>query len=848
MIETISFNGPWLFKGFLGADWELRNAHKPESTDRTGWLEGIVPGSVQHDLWQNQQIPDPYFERNSLLIEWAPERTWVYRRAFNLGAEYQGKRLVLYFKGIDYQAQIYLNGELLGEHTGMYTPVSFEVGERIKYGGENLLAVVIAPAPQEQPQVGYTSRVRTHKSRMTYWWDFCPRMVHVGIWDGVYLEASEAVKIEDVFIQPVLNADLSHARVLSEISLSTRDVAEAEVEITIRHNGQEIGRQVQKSILNPGKTVLRFDVDVANPELWWPNGHGEQPLYQAEVRASLAGMLSDQRRVSFGIRKVEFVSNEGAERQARPYTLVVNGQRIYIQGWNWVPIDVLYGVERPEKLERLLILVKEAHVNLLRVWGGGLIEKDAFYDLCDRLGLMIWQEFIQSSSGIDNLPPEDPEFIDWMVEQARQIIPLKRNHPSLALWCGGNELAYRPEQPCDDRHPMLAALKAVVEELDPGRGWLPTTPSGRVFSNSIDNIVKDPLGLHDVHGPWEHQGLEKHQLLYNQGTSLLHSEFGVEGITNRHSLDRVIARDHQWPVSLDNPAWFHLGAWWLKEGLWKAVFGDLPDLETTIEALQFLQADGLRYALEANRRRQYHNSGTLPWQFNEPYPMAACTSAVDYYAQPKPVYYAVASAYEALHVSAKFPVQAWGNRQCFEAVAWVSNSTGQRSPDAVLELSLVGAGGKCYLIEWKKISIEADSSQPLARVCFDLSSIIEQVFFLDLKIRNDQGEVIATNRYIFCTTDNLAPFLTLPPTRLRVEQTKQDDNWQIRVKNGGEQAALFVWLQDGRLKHKELPQGHIYFDQNYFCLFPDEARTVRGIWKDAPLQGREVQIQSWNGS
>ncbi len=195
---------------------------------------------------------------------------------------------------------------------------------------------------------------------------------------------------------------------------------------------------------------------------------------------------------------------------------------------------------------------------------------------------------------------------------AEQIIPLKRNHPSLVLWCGGNELQAGSEQPLNDDAPVLAALKATVARLDPDRLWLPTSPTGRVFGNSLELIARDPLALHDVHGPWEYQGVTRHYALYNQGASLLHSELGVEGMTNLKTLNTVVAPEHQWPVSLDNVMWYHLGAWWVKRPMWDQVFGEMPDVETMVRATQFIQADGLRYAVEADRRRSITTAEPCP--------------------------------------------------------------------------------------------------------------------------------------------------------------------------------------------------------------------------------------------
>ena len=215
--------------------------------------------------------------------------------------------------------------------------------------------------------------------------------------------------------------------------------------------------------------------------------------------------------------------------------------RAPIKGWNWCPLDPLYGVPRPEKLQRLLVLAAASGANLVRVWGGGLIETDEFYDHCDRLGLLVWQEFSQSSSGIDSVPSDDPGFVATLAADAREIVPRLRHRPSLAIWGGGNELDG------DDSTPALAALRAVVHELDPGRAWLASSPSP-------DD--------RDLHGPWEHQGLRKHYEHYDSRVCELHSEFGVEGMTNREAHEALIPEGERWPADRTNPVYEHLGAWW----------------------------------------------------------------------------------------------------------------------------------------------------------------------------------------------------------------------------------------------------------------------------------------------
>ncbi|HZS23548.1 MAG TPA: glycoside hydrolase family 2 TIM barrel-domain containing protein [Gaiellaceae bacterium] len=650
---TVLDGDDWQLRGCLGREWEWHvGADKP--WDAPHWLPARVPGSVLDDLVRAGVVPSPYHERDSLLAEWVPERSWIYRRRVT------GPGIVR-FEGVDFEATVFVDGEERAHHVGLFTPFDVPVDE-----GEHVLAVVVHASPESEPQVGRTSEVRVHKPRMSYGWDFCPRMVHQGIWRSVVLHDDPPADE-----QPVVT-------------------------------------------LEDGVGVVRLggeEVRIEEPELWWPNGSGAQRLYHVE----LAG-----RPFEVGFRTVEL--RDG-------YSLVVNGERVAIRGWNWTPIDPLYGVPRPEKLARLLELAARANVNLLRVWGGGLIESEEFYAHCDRLGLLVWQEFSQSSSGLDSTPAADEEFVRTLADDARAIVPGRRAHPSLAVWCGGNELT------ADDSHPALGALRGVVEELDPGRVWLPTSPRGE-----------------DVHGPWEHQGLRAHYELYDGLTARLHSEFGVEGMTNRESLEALIDAEHRWPADRSNPVYEHLGAWWCNEALVQSCFGArLTSLESLRRASQWLQYDGLRYAVEAAQRR---GCGTIPWQFNESFPNAWCTAAVDYHGVPKPAYFGVARAYRGAP-SAQFATCAWGGEA--ELRARIHGDCVARVVD------LHGA----VLAEARDEIVV-----PLDRIGTD-------VFLLDLDGRN---------RYVLTRTEDLAPLLDLPPATL--------DTRDGVVRNVGEVAAIGLVTED----------------------------------------------------
>jgi beta-mannosidase len=692
----------WQMRGCLGDEWRW-HVGPDKAWDAPGWLPARVPGSVLDDLMHAGELPDLYRERNSLLAEWVPERAWVYRRRVGGGGRVE-------LGGVDHAATVFLDGEEVARHEGAFTPFAVDIPE-----GEHLLAVVVHRAPESEPQVGRTSRVRVHKSRMGYGWDFCPRMIHQGIWRPVTLDPP--------------------AELFPRVTL-VDGAGVVEVD---------------------GEVVLRVD----SPELWWPNGMGEQRLYPVRV---------GDRELSVGFRQLEF---------SRPGAFVVNCVPMPVKGWNWVPLDALYGVPRPEKLAHLLELAARAGVNLLRVWGGGLIETPEFYELCDRLGLLVWQEFSQSSSGEESVPSDDPDFVATLVGDAREIVPRRRRHPSLALWCGGNELDG------DDATPALAALRGVVEELDPGRAWLPTSPLGGPED--------------DVHGPWEHQGLGRHNQHYDALSARLHSEFGVEGMTNKRALEALIVEQHRWPADRTNPVYEHLGAWWNNALLVQAAFGGrIEDVDTMRRASQWLQYEGLRYAVEATLRRR---AGVIPWQFNESYPNAWCTCAVDYHGNPKPAYYGVARAYQGAP-SARFATCAWGGEA--EARAYVSGSA--RFVDLDGSVVAESAGGE---------------------ITARLDAFASDVFLLDLEGRN---------RYVMSRTGDLSPLLDLPPAQVAVERDDDCVHLHLHLHPPAQAAALGIVLEDAR--PPDAP-GWIVFEDNVIDLLPGESRSIRA-------GGGELLVEGWN--
>ncbi|QFY05445.1 hypothetical protein GBF35_01005 [Nonomuraea phyllanthi] len=782
----------WELRGFLGDDWQLHRAqlHARDGRDAGTWIPARVPGSVLADLLAAGQVPSPYVGRQSLQSEWVSQRTWVYRKRVSAPDLDEGQRAFLEFDGIDYAATVHLDGERVATHEGTYVPLVVEMTGRLT--GEHSLAVVVDPAPVSEPQVGYTSKVAVHKGRMTYGWDFCPRMVHQGLWGPVRLRVTGPTRLADVWARPV--GDTLH--VSTEL-----DGPETRVEHVLR---DAEGRVVATA------TGARAVLEVERPRRWRPNGHGEAYLY--ELTTTVDG---DERRIRVGFRDVRFRAEQAG---ALPYRLIVDGEPITIKGWNWVPADALYGAVGADKVRHLLTLARDADVTMLRVWGGGLIESETFYDLCDEFGILVWQEFAQSSSGMRSVPSEDEGFVSRMAWEAERIVPARRNHPSLAVWCGGNELQRADGVPLADADsPVLQALHDVVTRLDPDRHWLPTSPSGPAFAD-----VAGGPSPHDAHGPWEHQGLSDHYGFYDRGRSLLLSEFGVEGMSNLRAIESVVPAEERHLPTTRRPVWDHLGRWWNNEPLVQEAFGGaIGDLATMSRASQFLQADGLRYAVEANLRRP-ESCGVLPWQLNESFPNGWCTAAVDYFGEPKAAYHYVRRAYRKTHACAVLPAQRVNGEVTAMVWAWSDG------PVEVTARFLRLDGSELAKEHW---TAEAGPPRPLGEIrCAGDGGLV----LLDLS---------TGSRYLLTTGSGLGDLLDLPEARVSTRLEAAGDTWTVRLRHEGGPAAPFLRLLDARPAGAP---GWARWDDNAFDLLPGEERVLRCVWDGVPEEERRVLLDGWN--
>jgi beta-mannosidase len=325
----------------------------------------------------------------------------------------------------------------------------------------------------------------------------------------------------------------------------------------------------------------------------------------------------------------------------------VNGKPFFLQGVNWVPPRVGYADTTVEEYERLISLYEDMGCNLLRVWGGAILEKEFFFDLCDQAGLLVWQEFPLSSSGVDNFPPDDPHAIDTLVGIASSYIERRAHHASLLLWCGGNEL-FEPSadvsgpgaRPVTANPPCIAALKQLVAREDPERRFLSSSPSGLRLWGTPEEWGK---GVHhDVHGPWgmpAEQTLEEWRAYWEADDALFRSEVGMPGAMDLDALKRYAGDGQVWPP--EGEYWRHTAAWWTQRDRFKEQLAGLDDdvaLAEYVRLTQELQANAYRIAAECCKQRFPRCGGFLIWMGHDCYPCPANNSVIDFERNPKPAY------------------------------------------------------------------------------------------------------------------------------------------------------------------------------------------------------------------
>ena len=631
MRSTEHLGGEWTLRGWRQNDWELGRTpehHKVQVAD-VGPFPARVPGSVRGALVDAGEVPGLAVGRNSRASEWIEHRHWTYSRPLPEGLatrlQAAGTRAVLVCPALDYAGVVLVGDVEVGAFRGSFTPHEFDITDAVTAAGADAeLAIVFTDVPDGLGQNGWTSRVRDWKPRFNYGWDWIPRMVQIGIPVAPRLEVRDGAVLRDVAVTAQTEDGASSIRV--------RGIAPDAATVLITVDGPGVALRHEF----PGSGAFDVRLDAAGARLWTVHPVDEQALYRVVVRL-VSALDEDEHSATVGFRTVEWRDAESSPAGAAPWLCVVNGRPLFLQGINWVPIRADFADVPEHEVRRRLIAYRDLGVNAVRVWGGSGLESEAFYDLCDELGLLVWQELPLSSSGLDNAPPADDAFTAEFDAIARSYGERLRSHPSLILWGGGNELTEVhapavPGTPLDGSHPALAAAAAALAQVDPERRFVPTSPSGPRFEADEREFG---LGLHhDVHGPWEHEGgIESWQRYWDRDDAVLRSEVGVAGASGldillQYGLIEVDATPEQL-----RGLWTHSSGWWLRDfDQWD---GSTP-IEDWVVASQERQAMMLAYAARATKARFPHSTGFFVWLGHDAFPCAVSLSLLDYHGNPKP--------------------------------------------------------------------------------------------------------------------------------------------------------------------------------------------------------------------
>ena len=647
-------------KNFTKTYQNLNNKWQLRSYAKDNWIDAKVPGNVHLDLLDNKIIPDPFFSQNEAELQWISKKDWTYKLLFEPDKDVLDRRNIeLLFHGLDTYADVYLNDIKVISANNMFHQWSAEIKDLIKEGLNELIIQFRSPLkevaekmksldytlPADNDQAGKTSP-HTRKAPYHYGWDWGPCLVTSGIWKDV-----ELIGWDDWHVTHFQINNESVSKDNAELEVELEVIAEIQETLKITLSELITGNEYKQAFkMKSGINNFSFNISLKNPQLWWPHGHGDQTLHHFFLKVETHGQL-EQRERKIGIRDVNVKRVE--DEKGESFEIIVNDMPIYSKGANWIPAD--YFVERLEieDYRRLLKDAKRANMNTLRIWGGGIYEPDHFYELCDEMGIMVWQDFMFACS----MYPADDSFLESVDKEARYQVNRLKSYASVILWCGNNEVAsawlswgWKEELPDsiweDYRKLFHELLPKICSELDPQRLYWPSSPCHGTDQSNQDQIY----GKGDNHywGVW-HGGDDFNAFDDNVGRFM--TEYGmqsfpsmsmIESFTNEkdRSLDSDVMNAHQ-KASLGTG------------NLMKYVedyYQVNDDFDSIAGLSQIMQAEAIRFAVETHRRNMPYCMGTLYWQFNDCWPVISWSS-IDYGGNWKALHYAARKFFSPLLVS-----------------------------------------------------------------------------------------------------------------------------------------------------------------------------------------------------
>ena len=677
--------------------------------------EGRIPGDVADDLIRAGKIRDPYVGYNYRDSLWVQEMDWAYERTFEADEKMLQKRNELCLEGVDTFARVLVNGQPVGETDSMFLEYRFPLDGRLRLG-QNLVRIELKSSLKalgSQPQTRYDSvfcanRIFLRKAQCHFGWDWAPKFPGYGVYREVSVLSKDEIEFDNVRVDARTDGTVSffaefENRIQGRLSVRVYEKGRLAAEA-------EVGVNARRKLVN---------VRLKDPRLWWPNGYGEAFLYDYELQAEAGGKTAVCRG-SFGIRKIELEQTVlDAERLS--FAFRVNGRRVFARGSNWVPAECMTGRLTESRYEKLIELAGQAGINMLRVWGGGIYESEAFYRACDRAGIMIWQDFMFACQEI---PDDDEKFLAAIEREAAWQIKRLRNHPCIVYWCGMNEGrgSFQPGEPRFGRR-VFAAIRGLVSELDGTRPFSKMSPVGfsdiqndDFVGDSHNNCTEICLFREGFKGfeecapsddPAEDRAerIRNYTLFLEETPSNFTSECAVLGACNYESLVKFIPAENLRlgdPIFEDrflgNPYTYVMPSFYERQSVISAaLFGAAKELKDFVKKCGRAQLDILESEIvyaRCNGRTQ----GFLNWMYNDIWPTGTW-SVVDYYLSLKPAYYAMKRRFRPLMCAFQRLRAGWS----FHAV---NNS--DRLAEGNLELSLCTYSG-CELLRTElELRLEPD--------------------------------------------------------------------------------------------------------------------------------------------
>ncbi|WP_217594362.1 sugar-binding domain-containing protein [Cohnella sp. GbtcB17] len=842
-------------------------------TDRSAWREVTVPTTVQRALVGLGELADPYWDTNTideLETHGEPKETplwfrrtraersdWWFARSFEAPVKWRERRLSLRFDGIDYSGTVFLNGVSLGHHAGMFGGPDLDVTRLVDFDGPNELVVRIDQAPQSWNGL--------LKGSPGFGWHY-GHLISLGIWKDVWLAAEPDIAVSDPF---VVTRSLGPEGAVLDISYSVDSsltepvpvTVEGEIRLQTDESEKAHAVRFRSELEAPnGRSRYTAQVTLREAALWWPAGYGEQPLYRLKLSVKIAdsaetdasGREAEKGRkqgsdvpaltvagteTTFGVRTVEMHAAPGARPEADyRWQFVVNGVPMFIKGANWCWPDPM--LEQREALyARLIGLARRGHVQMLRAWGGGIVEEDVFYRLCDEAGILVYQEFPLCWGPMD-APYTDLGVID---RQVTRSVKRLRNHPSLVMWGGGNE---NGEHGGADEALHLVGRRC--RGLDPSRPFHRTDPWGGSAHNWNVYHGGEPLDAATLAMP-----------------SVFYGEYGVPSMPERSSCVRFVPEEAlaAWPPTEDSRGWLaHFHQFSLKDVIKVmryGAYGPIRDWETYIAYSQAAQGESIRFTAEIQRAGAMEGkTGFWYYKFTDLFP-GHSWGVVDYYGIPKLSYYQAKRACSPRAAFATYErIGGWQPGETFEAELHAANDTGHALQGAAAIATVYDSELSELWSEHSEVELEANGRVKLGRIAFALPGEAERVtpFLMAVRLQDQAGAVISDQWYEFNaqpkTTDLVAfeqahlhdgneypgavaeeafalyaglpdaPLRRLPRTSLALSVERTRDGGNVRICNTGAVPAIRVTLGGFPL------DWDCYLSDNEIGLRPGEERTI----------------------